>query len=133
MVKMVSLDKSAADKRAEKDAMGSRDVIDVPAEDRGLTVNLDHHHLKNMGVEDGLKTGNKVQFSGRGEVGGTSSEPDASGVVKHRATIHLHRGAMEYTDEPRDDKTAIKGDLEKSYSAVADKSLPDKKAKGPAE
>jgi hypothetical protein len=39
MVKMVSLKKSAADKRAEKDALGSRDVPSVLAEDQSVTVN----------------------------------------------------------------------------------------------
>ena len=66
MVKMVSLKKSAADKRAEKDALGSRHVLYVPAENEGVIVNLDYHHLMNMKGSDGaplaggMKSGNTL-------------------------------------------------------------------------
>ena len=68
MVKMVSLKKSAADRRVEKDALGSPDVPYVPAEDEGVTVNLDHHHLMKMGVGGGMKSDHKVEFHGTGDV-----------------------------------------------------------------
>lgn len=135
MVKMVSLKKSAADRRAEKDALGTTDVPSVPAEDEGVSVNLDHHHLMNMGVGGGMKSGHKVELHGTGTVERSETRSTKDGE-RHSATIRLHRGALEHEpDEPRDGderRTQLRGDLEKAYAGVDGKSLPDKKSSGAA-
>jgi hypothetical protein len=133
MVKMVSLKKSSADKRAEKDALGSPDVVNVPAENEGVTVNLDHHHLMKMGVGGGMKSGHKVEFHGAGIVERSETRTDKDGD-HHSATIRLHRGSLDH-EVPRggdEEKRSVRGDLEKAYAGVADKDLPDKKSAGAA-
>lgn len=117
MVKMVSLKKSSADKRAEKDALGSTSVSDVPAEDEGVTVNLDHHHLMNMKVGGGMKSGHKVDFKGTGTVERSETRSTKDGD-RHSATIRLDRGSLEHESEKGgdEDRTELKGELQKNYA-----------------
>src|SRR5579859_8206871 len=99
MVKMVSLKKSAADKAAEKKAMGEPTIISRPDEDVGVTVRLDHHHLTKMGVHGDLKSGDDVEFHGKGKVerSETRSTPDGD---RHSATVRLHRAGIESVNNP---------------------------------
>jgi hypothetical protein len=135
MVKMVSFKKSAADRSAEKDALSEArgGLAEVPAENEGVAVNFEHHHLEKLGVGGGLKSGHKVQLHAAGTVerSETRSGPDGD---QHSATIRLHKGYLEHEvpgggDEER---RSVRGDLEKAYAGVRDKELPDKKSPGPA-
>jgi len=128
MVKMVSLKKSAADRKAEKDAMGETAMANPRDEDMGVTVHLDHHHLTKMGVHGDLKSGDGVEFHGKGQVerSETRSTPDGD---KHSATLRIHRAGMDH-DAPRggdEEKRDVRGDLEKSYAGVEEKALPEGK------
>jgi hypothetical protein len=118
MVKMVSLKKSAADRRAEKDALGSKDVPYVPAEDKGVMVNLDHHHLMNMGVGGGMKSGHKVTFHGTGTVERSESRSTPQGE-KHSATLRLDRGGIEH--EPAEGEEE-RGEIKTEIMSAHDKS-----------
>lgn len=113
MVKMVSLKKSAADRRAEKDAMGSSDVVSVPAENEGVTVNLDHHHLMNMGVGGGMKSGHKVAFNGTGTVERSETRSGKDGD-RHSATLRLDKGGMEHEGDKAEPRAELKGELRKA-------------------
>jgi hypothetical protein len=125
MVKMVKLEKSAADKRADNDAAGSPKIIDVPDEHSGVTVNLDHHHLMKMGVGGGLKAGHKVEFSGRGTVLRSESRSTDQGE-RHTATLHMTHGGME-ADGPKDeDREGLRSEITK----LAEKGSDGDKAKG---
>ena len=134
MVKMVSLKKSAADKRAEKDADGSPDIPMVRAEDEGVSVNLDHHHLMHMKGEDGepiagrMKSGNDVEFHGRGTVERSETRSTKDGD-RHSATLRLDKGALEHQPDRDEERTELRGNLEKNYADAREaqtKSLPDK-------
>jgi hypothetical protein len=105
MTKMVSLKKSKADRGEEKDALASPGIASVASEHEGVHVNLDHHHLKNLGVEKGMKAGDKVDFHGRGTVQRFDTHDDKSGT-RQSATLHFDKGAIEHEadrDEERDD------------------------------
>lgn len=121
MAKMVSLKKSAADRRAEKDALGSRDIPYVPAEDQGVTVNLDHHHLMNLKGSDGeplagrMKSGNDVEFHGRGTVERSETRSTPEGE-RHSATLRLSKGAIEHEPSSDDERTELKGEIAKNYA-----------------
>jgi hypothetical protein len=131
---MVSLKKSAADRRAEKDALGEPGLATIPEEDEGVRVNLDHHHLMKMGVGGGMKSGHKVDFSGSGSVERSETRSTPQGE-RHSATIRLNRGGIEHEGDKAggdEDRQSIKGDLEKSFAGVKDKGLPDKKSSGAA-
>ena len=63
MVKMVRLEKTASDRRAEKDALGEPGIASVvPDGDSGISIHLDHHHLEKMGIGGDLKSGGKVEL-----------------------------------------------------------------------
>ena len=96
MVKMVSLKKTAADRRAEKDAMGET-AVSAPSDydKEGPTVHLEHHHLKNMGVGGALKSGDKVTLHAVGHVESSSSSSE-NGEERHIAMVRLHRGGIEH-------------------------------------
>lgn len=115
MVKMVSLRKSAADKRAEKDSLG---VPASPADDGGdLRVHLDHHHLTKLGVGGGLKSGHKVSFSGEGTVESSSTRSE-NGEDRHSATLRLNKGGVEHEgDMERDaeERAGLRNEIEKIH------------------
>jgi hypothetical protein len=105
MVKMVNLKKSKGDMAADKEAGGEPGIASVANEHSGVHVNLDHHHLKNLGVEAGMKAGDRVDFKGRGTVQRYEMHDGPDGM-KHSATLHLDKGALERDgarDEERDD------------------------------
>lgn len=113
MVKMVKLEKSAADKRADKDADGSPKIVDVPDEHSGVTVNLDHHHLMKMGVEGGLKAGDKVEMPMRGHVIRSESRSTDDGE-KHSATLHMTHGGMDWEGSKEDERQDLRGEIAKN-------------------
>lgn len=134
MVKMVSLKKTAADRAAEKKAMGEASNITGPDQNEGVMVHLDHNHLTKMGLHGDLKSGDGIEFHGKGEVerSETRSTPDGD---RHSASLRIHKAGYERDVKSGGDeeKRSVRGDLEKAYSGVEDKSLPDKGGKGKAE
>jgi hypothetical protein len=119
MVNMVSLKKSVADRRAEKDALGSPETIsaDSRPEDEGISVNLDHHHLMKMGVGGGMKSGHKVEFGGTGTVERSETRSTPEGE-RHSATIRLNRGGMEHEGE---EKAEERGEIKTEIMSAHDK------------
>lgn len=135
MVKMVNLKKSKSDKKVDDAALGHPQSAAMNPEDSGLRLDLDHHHLEKLGVGGDMKSGDKVEFHGHGVVE-RSETRSQDGADRNSATIRIHKGGIEHEapkGEPARDKTAIRGDLEKSYADVQDKALPDKKGGGKAE
>jgi hypothetical protein len=133
MVNMVSLKKTKSDKKSENSALGMVQSAAMSPDDAGLRLDLDHHHLEKLGVSD-MDHGDKVHFEGHGVVEKAESH-SVNGEARHSATVRFHRGGMDHEQprgEPTRDKTAIRGDLEKSYAGVQEKALPDKKGGGAA-
>lgn len=114
MVKMVRLEKTATDRKAEKDALGETGIASVvPDGDSGISVHLDHHHLEKLGIGGALKSGNKVELSGRGTVTRAESRSTPEGD-RHSATIHLSHGSMESEADKGADKTDLRNEIEKN-------------------
>lgn len=114
MAKMVRIEKTAADRNAEKDALGETGIASVePGGDSGISLHLDHHHLMKMGVGGGMKSGQKVELSGRGTVerSETRSTPDGE---RHSATIHLTHAGADYEGSKDDEKSDLRGEIEKN-------------------
>lgn len=126
MVKMVSLKKSAADRKAEKTAMGSTATPEAGyPEDQGVSVHLDHHHLMKMGVGGDLKSGHKVSLEGEGTVERSETRSTPEGE-RHSASIRLHRGGIEHEGEEKaEERGEIRTEIQKaaagSERAAADK------------
>ena len=133
MVKMVSIKKNSADKRAEKDAMGTRDILSVPAEDEGISVNLDHHHLMKMGVGGALKSGHKVELSGRGTVESSETRTGKDGE-RHSARLRLSHMGLDHDTPAEEGKSELRGEIEREHtnaeSKRADRDATKETAKG---
>ncbi|MHB8272831.1 hypothetical protein [Bradyrhizobium sp.] len=114
MVKMVRLEKTASDRKAEKDALGEGGIASVtPDGDSGISIHLDHHHLEKMGIGGGLKAGGKVELTGKGTVLRSESRSTPEGD-RHSATIHLSHGGMDYEGSKDDEKSDLRGEIEKN-------------------
>lgn len=119
MVKMVSLKKSAADRDAEKKAMGEsgRGILANSEDSDGPTIHLEHHHLTNMKVGGGLKSGDKVHFEGEGHVESSESRMER-GEPRHSARVRIKKMGIEakspHGDE--DERAGLKNDIERSHA-----------------
>jgi hypothetical protein len=118
MVKMVAMKKSAADRAVEKKAMGEAGsgVYSNAEDEEGPSIRLEHHHLMNMGVEGGLKSGDKVHLEGHGEVESSESRK-VRGEPRHSATIRIKKFGAELKS-PRgdeDERGALRNDIEKAH------------------
>lgn len=107
-MRVVSLKKSASDKKADKES-----GLSFPGTDEdGVSVHLSHHHLQKMGVEGNLTPGRKVKLRGHGHV--QSAEKDG-----HARLVLTHAGMDGHGEPDADDmKTERKGrrdDIEKAY------------------
>lgn len=113
MVKMVNLKKSAADKRAEKEALGESGLVEPVGGEGDVSVNLEHHHLQKLGVGGGLKAGQKVELHAVGTVhhAATESGPDGD---KHRATLSLHKAAIEHEADRDEERDNLRSEIAKN-------------------
>lgn len=116
MAKMVSLKRSKADR--EKDALRPIEGGVYP-EDEGPAINLEHHHLAKLGLGGSLKSGDDVEFLGRGKVERSETRTDKDGE-RHSATIRLHRGAVDHEPAERDnegERGELRSELAKNVAA----------------
>ena len=118
MTKMASMKKTAADRAAEKRALGEPAIgLLQNSEDReGPSVHLEHHHLKNMGLTD-LRTGDKVRMEGEGHVEQSESRKEADGD-RMTATVRFHKmgGELKSPRGDEDERGALKNDIEKAHA-----------------
>lgn len=138
MVKMHNLRRTAADVKAEKAALGSKNKDIEPyvePEDDGVRVDLQHHHLEKLGLGSALKSGDSLQLQAHGTVekSETRSSPEGD---RHSATIRLHHGNVDHEGDEAEGKSGLKEDLKEAYGkseekaslkrATADKKVPEK-------
>lgn len=122
MVKMVAMKKSAADRAAEKKAMdgGVRAMPENGEDAEGPTIRLEHHHLMNMGIGGGLKSGDKVRMESEGHVENSESRM-RDGEPRHSATVRVKKLGVElkspHGDE--DERGALRNDIEKAHGESA--------------
>jgi hypothetical protein len=122
MVKIVAMKKSTADRAAEKKAMGTAEpgVYSNPEDDEGPHIRLEHHHLTNMGIGGGLKSGDKVRLEGEGHVEESESRMH-QGEPRHSARIRMKKMGVElkspHGDE--DERAALRNDIEKAHGESA--------------
>ena len=111
MSKMVNLKRPKSDRKGD-----GAEVAAYPGDD-GVSVHLDHHHLTKLGVGGALKSGDQVEFVGRGHVEHSSTTTDKEGE-RHSATIRLHKGALEHEPAKDEERDELKGELAKNYDAA---------------
>src|ERR1700734_1787691 len=107
-MKMHSLKRTAADRRADKDAGEDKGVMAMPAnaeDDEGPVVHLEPHHLRHMGLGDKpgesgsvLPSRHPVEMKGHIE---THSVTGADGKLEHRATVRLTHAGVDIPEEKR--------------------------------
>lgn len=116
MTKMVSLKKTAAERKAEQKARDAGPSTEPYDDDGGLTVHLDHDHLTKMGVGGDLKNGHKVKFNGEGHVEMAESRSTPEGE-RHSARVRFTKGSMEHEapEEEGGERGEIRGEINKAY------------------
>lgn len=123
MTAMKNLRRTAADVKAEKSALGKdSEHAYVPPEDDGARFELEHHHLMKMGLGGKLKSGQEMEFRGKGTVerSETKSGPDGE---RHSATVRFHHGAAdgEFKSGDGEERMALRSDLEKAHGKAEEK------------
>lgn len=111
MARMVNLKRNKTEKKEGA-------TVDAYPGDDGVSVHLEHHHLTKLGVGGGLKSGDQVEFAGRGHVEHSSTTTDKDGE-RHSATIRLHKGALDHEAQERDgeaERGELRGELERAAS-----------------
>lgn len=143
MVKMSNLRRTAADVKAEKSALGEKKGSDSPSayvqpEDDGARFELEHHHLMKMDLGGKLKSGDEMEFHGKGTVekSETRSSPEGD---RHSATVRFHHGGVdgEFKSGDGEERKALRSDLEKAHGKAEeragavqnDKKIPEKAGK----
>jgi hypothetical protein len=127
MVKMSNLRRTAVDVKAEKSALGEKKGSDspsayVPPEDDGARFELEHHHLMKMGLGGNLKSGDEMEFHGKGTVekSETRSSPEGD---RHSATVRFHHGGVdgEFKSGDGEERKALRSDLEKAHGKAEER------------
>lgn len=111
MARMVSLKRSKSESKGDAVPSGDND---------GISVHLDHHHLTKLGVGGNLKSGDQVDFAGRGHVEHSSTTTDKDGE-RHSATVRLHKGTLDHEAQERDGE-GERGQLRSELMATHEKS-----------
>ena len=139
MVKMHDLRRTKADVAAEKKALGGENkAVDhyMPPEDDGVRVDLEHHHLMKLGVGGGMKSGQEIEFHGKGTVEKSETRSTPEGE-RHSATVRVHHGNVdgEFKSGDGEERKALRSDLEKAHgkaeektsSVKTDKQIPERR------
>lgn len=122
MVKMHSMKKTAAERKAE-DKVGEGTISPHEyAEPEGIEIHVHHDHLKKLGLDGPLPHGTKVSFGGEGEVTGSESSESYGkpGEVRHRMVLRLHKAGVE--PEESDDGNAKRDELRRQIEVEHGKS-----------
>lgn len=118
-MKMVSLKRTAAEKKAENSAEGVDDIDDSRD---GADLHLEGPHMEKMGVDSTLPHGHPITLHAEGVVHRSSDGPEGG-----RMTIRVHKAGAEY-DAPKEEKEkSLRGEIEKN-TADSDKGAMSKAA-----
>lgn len=123
MVKMHDLRRTSADVKTEKKALGKdSEHAYVPPEDDGARFELEHHHLVKMGLGGSLKSGDEMEFRGKGTVERSESRSGPDGE-RHSATVRFHHGGVdgEFKSGDGEERKALRSDLEKAHGKAEEK------------
>jgi hypothetical protein len=123
MTKMISLKKTAADRDAEKKAMGEGGpgTRANPEDDGGVTLHLEHHHLQKMGVGGGLKSGHKVELSAAGHVEHSETRSTPQGE-RNSARLRLTKMGVEHETDHGEERKDLRNEIEQVHGASEKKS-----------
>lgn len=96
MVKMVDMKRTKADKKAEREKYDGHKIgeDDYPY---GLSISLDHHSLKKLGMHEGEmpKVGSKIKIHAHAHVKSTSEDSRDSGRKHRRMELELRHIGLE--------------------------------------
>lgn len=106
-MKMVSLKRSAADKKAEKDARAEPSGIDDSMD--GADLHLEDHHMEKMGISPTLPHGHPITLHAEGTIHRSSDGPEGG-----RMTIHVHKAGADYDEPQAEREGSLRGEIEKN-------------------
>jgi hypothetical protein len=105
MAKMVDLKRTPAERKAEKEKYDKPGHLGGDDYGYGLTVRLDHEHLKKLGVTKMPKAGDTLHIHSKAHVKSTSEHSEGGGDRKHMELElrHMAIGAQADDDNTDDD------------------------------
>lgn len=133
MAKMVDLKRTAAEQKAEREKYDKPGRIGGDDYGYGLTVRLDHEHLKKLGITKMPKAGDVIHLRSKAHVKSTSEHSEDGGDRKH---MELELRHMSLGAQADDDNTGGEEDGGESHLAGAKSAMDEalgggkKKAKG---
>ncbi len=132
MAKMVDLKRTPAEQKAEREKYDKPGRIGGDDYGYGLTVRLDHEHLKKLGVKKMPKAGDVIHLHSKAHVKSTSEHSEDGGDRKHMELElrHMALGVQSDDDDQGDDDGGEKH-LAGAKSAM-DEALGGGKKKGKA-
>jgi hypothetical protein len=138
-MKVVPLKKSKAELEADKEADGYAAPVGSP-DNEGLSLRLEHHHLKKLGINGDMKSGHTFELQGRGTVEESESRSGKDGE-RHSARLRLTHAGVTHEGDEAEGRTGLKEDVAKAFEGSekkrgavvagrdfkADKEIPEKK------
>lgn len=121
-MKMVSLKRTAAEKKAEGSADGMSNSVDDSRD--GADLHLEDNHMEKMGISPNLPHGHPITLHAEGTIHRASDGPEGS-----RMTIRVHKAGAEY-DDPKEQEGGLRGEIEKNTQDADKKALTKPAAKG---
>lgn len=126
-MKLHSMKKSSADRKADEERYAISPADSEDGDRDGVSVQLDHHHLKKMGMDAGkMKHGDRVVLNGEGHVEHAEVQSGEHGD-RHSARIRLSQAGMEHEGAGGAEKE--KGDLRNEIETIHGKSEASREAK----
>lgn len=126
MAKMVDLKRTAAERKAERAKYDKPGHIGGDDYGYGLTVRLDHEHLKKLGITKMPKAGDVLHLHSKAHVKSTSEHSEDGGDRKHME-LELRHMAIGATERAKEEDVQ-EGNLTGAKAAM-DQAL-DKQEKG---
>lgn len=113
MVKVVALKKTAADRKADEEANGYPGDDQSP-DNEGISIRLEHHHLKKMGIDGAMKSGHTFRIEGHGHVEESESR-SGKGGERHSARLRLTHAGVEHEGDEDEGRAGLKEDVNKAF------------------
>jgi hypothetical protein len=130
--KLTDMKRTKADKKAEEEGNLKGHAIDGEDYPYGLSIRLDHHSLKKLGMHNSLpKVGSKIMLHAHAHVKSASEHSEEGGKKRRHVELELRHMAVEGHEPGKGKGAETNGDTEEMNKGM--KKAMDKAVVGPKE
>lgn len=120
-MKLSDMNQTKSEAKAERKAMDAK--YGSPGKDpepkEGIEVTLEHHHIKNLGLDKALPHGTTFRVEGEGHVMESRSE-DSDGEPRHHMKVMITKAGMKH-DAEDSDGDGLRDELKKNLDKDVEK------------